>query len=532
MNNITIFFALLSSILLITVLPVSSVPANASPSAQNETEEQTSLAYRIEKPFFGDLNEIRDRHIIRVLVSFSRTGFFQTHKGFRGHEYDLLKAYEAYLNRGPRQKRYQTQLAFIPVSFDKTLTMLEQGYGDIAASGLSITPERKLFVDFTAPYIKNIDEVLVANFDAPFIERLEDFAGKQIIVVSNSSHIVHLETINQTLGLLGLEGIEIVKADPLFESEDLLNLVNQGIYDYTVTDSHIAEIWEEVMNNIFIHDEIKIFHNGKIGWATQKNKPQLLNSLNGFIRNHARPGKKLGNVIFQKYFQDTYWVKRPLTNSLLARKQGLKEKFQSVSSYYDFDWHLIAAQAYQESRFDHSKVSSAGAQGIMQVKPTTAKDKHVNIPNIDKVEDNIHAGVKYLSFLKSRYFSKDGYSPEDRVNFALAAYNAGPRKVLRMQRSARKKGLNPYKWFRNVEIIARQEIGHETVNYVTGIQKMRRFLATSEKIALQKMLKLDQITQDSEQDAEETPKTAQHSQHNPLSLVGPVDFDVSKPLIN
>lgn len=497
-------------------------------SPEMEAEEH-SIAYRIEQPFFGDLDEMRDRHIIRVLVSFNRTNFFQTHKGFRGLEYDLLKAYEAYLNRGPRKKRYQTHLTFIPVSFDQTLEKLQAGLGDIAAAGITITKERDLFVDFTSPYITNIHEVLVSNINAPFIEKLEDLSGKQVVVVSNSSHVVHLEQFNQALGLLGLEGMEIVRADPLFEGEDLLNLVNQGIYDYTVTDSHIAEIWEEVMDNIFIHDQIRVFHNSEIAWAIQNNTPKLKASLNRFIKAYAKPGRKLGNQVFQKYYADTYWIKKPLTNSLLTRTEGLKENFIRYSEFYDFDWHLIAAQAYQESRFNHKKRSSAGAIGIMQIKASTAKDKNVNIKNIKDMESNIHAGVKYLAFLKERYFSSEEYTEENSENFALAAYNAGPRKVLQMQNRAEKMGLNRYKWYKNVEIIARKMIGHETVNYVTGIQKMRRFLATSEKMQFDKMMRLDEATQI---DIPQPTQTAEENEALKSSYLGAIDLQVRKTLIN
>ncbi|VAX04702.1 Transglycosylase, Slt family, partial [hydrothermal vent metagenome] len=115
--------------------------------------------------------------------------------------------------------------------------------------------------------------------------------------------------------------------------------------------------------------------------------------------------------------------------------------------------------------------SKAGAKGIMQIKRSTARSKVVNIPNINHLEDNIHAGVRYLAFIRDHYFDKPQYSKEDQINFTLAAYNAGPGRIRRLQREAEAKGLNPNKWFYNVEVLARQDIGHETVDYVTQIQK-------------------------------------------------------------
>ena len=119
---------------------------------------KSSIIDRIQKPFTGDLDAIRKRRIIRVLVSRTKTNFFLTSKGFRGLEHDLLVAYESYLNRGPRKQRYETHLTFIPLPFSEILTKLQQGYGDIAASGLTITPERQKLVDFTKPYITNVEE--------------------------------------------------------------------------------------------------------------------------------------------------------------------------------------------------------------------------------------------------------------------------------------------------------------------------------------------------------------------------------------
>lgn len=471
----------------------SSIRADIS--KPKNSQPKLSIVDRIQKPFMGDLDAIRKRRIIRVLVSHTRTNFFLTSKGFRGLEHDLLVAYEAYLNRGPRKQRYETHLTFIPLPFSDILTKLQQGYGDIAASGLTITPERKKLVDFTEPYITNVEEVLVSNKTSPPIKRMQDLAGKQVIVVGDSSYIIHLVKLNQTLGQMGLAPIEIVRADPLLESEDLLELVNENIYNYTVVDSHIGEIWSKVLDNIQLHKDFVLYHNGKIAWAIQKNHPKLKASLNHFIQAYAKPGRFLGNAVYKKYFEDTYWIKKPLTHDLLKKVKCLQYYFELYANFYGFDWKLIAALAYQESRFNQKKRSHMGAIGIMQIKPSTARDRNVGIPHINKLENNIEAGVKYLAFLRDRYFSDPNYSPEDRNNFALAAYNAGPARIQQLQQEAKKRGLNPYKWFYNVETLARNEIGRETVNYVTSIQKMKLFLTASRRLEENKRLLMDKTTQ-------------------------------------
>ncbi len=435
------------------------------------TPTQDSIQERINEAFIGDLKEIRERRILRVLVSYNRTNFFNTLKGQRGLEHDLIKAYEKHLNRGPRQERYQTHVVFLAKPFNELFSELSAGHGDIIAAGLTITPERQASFDFTSPYIKNVQEILISNKNAPKITRLEDLSEKQIIVVANSSYIIHIERANQALGALGLPGIEVIQADPALEAEDLLEMVNAGLFDYTVVDNHIADIYQTNFLDIQVQKNF-IFHSGgKIAWAINKNQPELKASLNEFILKYARPGKLLGNSTYNKYFKSTFWIDNPLSLTALNKIPCLQYYFEKYANFYDFDWFLIASQAYQESRFRQNLKSTAGAYGIMQIKHSTARSKVVNIPHIEKLENNIHAGIKYLAFIRDYYFSTPEYSLEDRINFSLAAYNAGPGRILKLQRDAEARGLDPYKWFYNVEIMARKSIGHETVNYVTQIQK-------------------------------------------------------------
>ncbi len=250
----------------------------------SEAQERTpSIIDRIQEPFWGDLDQLRERRIIRVLVSYNRTNFFITPKGNRGVEHDLLQAYENHLNRGPLKQRYRTQVIFIPVPSQDLISYLVAGKGDIAAAGITIIPEREAMVDFTKPYITNINAILVSNKHAPPIHSLEDLSGKKVVVLAKSSHIVHLELFNQTLGKLALPAIEVIQADPLLESEDILNMVNANIFQYTVADSHIAEIWQEILSDIQVHQDLTFHENGKIGWAINKDLPKLKSSLNNFI---------------------------------------------------------------------------------------------------------------------------------------------------------------------------------------------------------------------------------------------------------
>ena len=133
---------------------------------------------------------------------------------------------------------------------------------------------------------------------------------------------------------------------------------------------------------------------------------------------------------------------------------------------------MLAALGYQESQLNQNLKSDAGAVGVMQILPSTAKDKNVGIPNISELDPNIHAGTKYLRFMTDYYFAEDpGLDRFNRTLFAFASYNAGPARVAKLREEAAQMGLDPNKWFRNVEVVAAKRIGRETVQYVSNIFK-------------------------------------------------------------
>ena len=237
-----------------------------------------------------------------------------------------------------------------------------------------------------------------------------------------------------------------------------------------VVDNHIAKLWSMVLKNVILREDLKIHSGGNIAWAVRKNNPRLLSNLNTFLREH-REGTLLGNMLIKRYYEKTKWIQNPLEK---AEKKHLKQVgvlFRKYAKMYGFDWLKIAALAYQESRFDQEKKSGRGAVGVMQIKPETAADSNVNIKDVFKLENNIHAGVKYLAFLRDRYFDDAAIDPNAKVNFTAAAYNAGPARIESLRRKAPEMGLDQNKWFFNVEHVARKEIGTETVQYVANLNK-------------------------------------------------------------
>jgi membrane-bound lytic murein transglycosylase MltF len=176
-------------------------------------------------------------------------------------------------------------------------------------------------------------------------------------------------------------------------------------------------------------------------------------------------------VLFQRYFENTRWIRDPTRGADRDRLLRYEPIFEKYAERYGFDWLAIAAQAYQESRLEPGRKSPQGALGLMQILPSTAAGANVGIPDISTPERNIHAGVKYMAFLRDRYFSDPSVGPAARFDLSLAAYNMGPARVIELRRKTREMGLDPDVWFDNVEVAARRDVGREPVRYVANVNK-------------------------------------------------------------
>jgi membrane-bound lytic murein transglycosylase MltF len=176
-------------------------------------------------------------------------------------------------------------------------------------------------------------------------------------------------------------------------------------------------------------------------------------------------------MLLKRYLKSTKYVKNSLGNKEMQKFNSMVAFFKKYSGNYDFDYLMIAALAYQESGLDQSKRSHVGAVGVMQILPSTAADKNVGIPDIEKLEKNIHAGTKYLRFIIDRYYKDEPMDELNKTLFGFASYNAGPARVRGLRKKATAMGLDPNIWFNNVEVAAAKVIGRETVQYVSNIYK-------------------------------------------------------------
>ncbi len=357
----------------------------------------------------------------------------------------------------------------IPVPRDELLPRLVAGQGDIAAAALTVTPERLKRVDFSKPFAEDVREVLVTGPAAPEIGSIDELSGKQLYVRPSSSYAEHLKMLNARFAKEGKAPVQIDAADEVLEDGDILEMVNAGLVPATVVDSFMADLYLEVFPNLKKHEGIAS-PPGSIAWAFRKNSPKLAEAVNAFVRTH-KEGSLAGNWLVTKYLKTTKWVKNARSDEDRKRFVSMVDIFKKYGQRYELDALLMIAQGYQESGLDQQKRSRVGAIGVMQVMPTTARDKAVNIPDIDKLDSNIHAGIKYNRWVIDNFYQDTAITPVNRQLFAFASYNAGPGKVASLRREAKASGLDPDRWFNNVELIAAKRIGRETVTYVSNIYK-------------------------------------------------------------
>jgi membrane-bound lytic murein transglycosylase MltF len=439
-----------------------------APAAAQEEDSLNIFAQVLTEPSTDDLATMKKRGVIRALVTPSMTDFFVYKGEPKGLQVELLQQYENAVNKGLAKGKPRVRVAYIPVPFSRLIPSLIEGKGDIAAALLTMTPQREKEVHFVSGRRVEVSEIVVAGKQVEGLKTLEDLAGRRVYVLSGSSYAEHLRELNTRLARTMRAPIDIVEADPNLLSEDIIELVNAGAVDITVIDDYKARLWANVFPNAVLHDSLAVHAGGHLGWAVRKNNPALEESLNALLPK-VRKGSLLGNVLLERYFSDTQWIKNPIDEAERKKLEEFIVLFKKYGDQYGFDWLAVAAQAYQESGLDHGVQSSVGAVGIMQVLPSTAE--YVGITNVTELDGNIHAGVKYVSYLREKYFSDPAIREEDQFAFTWGAYNAGPTKVTKMRNRAKTMGLDPNRWFQNVEYAALAIVGRETVTYVANIYK-------------------------------------------------------------
>jgi membrane-bound lytic murein transglycosylase MltF len=418
----------------------------------------------------GDFDGMLQRGRIRALVTYSKTHYFLVKGAQRGVAYDSLKALEDHINKTypPKDKNLRFHVVFRPVSREELLPKLVAGYGDIAVAGLTVTPERRKTVDFTEWTARGIDQIAVTGPGSPAISTVDDLSGKAVFVRKSSSYWESLERLNKRFQREGKPPVKLRPAPEELEDEDLLEMLNAGLVPILVMDGYIPRLWEKIYPKIRPHPEIVLNSGGEFAWAIRKNSPKLETMLNAFVKSH-RQGTAFGNSIIRKYTASDKMIRDATSGAERKKFDQTVAIFRKYADKYHVDHLLMMAQGFQESRLDQTAKSQVGAVGVMQVMPETGAE--LKTGNIHEMEPNIHAGIKYIRFMIDRYYANEPMDDMNKVLFAFAAYNCGPARVRQLRKIAGERGLNPNVWLRNVEMIASEKVGIETVTYVSNIYK-------------------------------------------------------------
>ena len=257
-------------------------------------------------------------------------------------------------------------------------------------------------------------------------------------------------------------------APDVLEDDDVLEMVNAGLAPITVVDDYLAEFWSKVFTEHQGTPRYPRALRRQPGRRVSQGEPPAPGEVNKWIRKHGK-GDAFRNTIERRYLQSLKYAKNAAAEAERRKLRKVIGLFKKYGAQSDLDYLLMAAQGYQESTLDQNVKSPVGAIGVMQVMPATGKE--LKVGDITRVEPNIHAGVKYVRFMMDQYFKDE---PMDNLNKALmtfAAYNAGPGRIRQLRRETEKRGLNPNVWFGNVERLASERIGRETVTYVSNIYK-------------------------------------------------------------
>jgi membrane-bound lytic murein transglycosylase MltF len=309
---------------------------------------------------------------------------------------------------------------------------------------------------------------VVTGPGAPTIADVGDLAGQEVFVRKASTYYATLTDLNKQFEEQGKPEITIIAAPDVLEDDDILEMVNAGLAPITIVDDYLAGFWSQVFDQITVRSDVALRTGGNLAVAFRKDNPKLREVVNQWIRKHQK-GDAFRNTIERKYLQSVKYVKNAAADAERKKFLEVAELFKKYGAQYNIDYLLVAAQGYQESTLDHGVRSPVGAIGIMQVMPATGAE--LKVGDITQIDSNIHAGVKYMRFMMDQYFKDEPMDDLNKMLMTFAAYNAGPGRLRQLRRETQERGLDPNVWFGNVERIASERIGRETVTYVSNIYK-------------------------------------------------------------
>lgn len=455
-----------------------------APQLVSEINRYLQLEHSAEdrdKRYTGDLDQIKQRRVLRVLLRNNAASYFLYRGELMGFEYELAREFADY--HGLRLE------VVVPPSHRDITTWLLEGRADMALSFIEPSQKQsRLGVAFSRPYHYAQQHVVVHRTDPA--ESLQDLEYRTIFVRHHSRYWERLAQLQEAGARFSLRA-----TDDAVETEQLIQMVSRGKYKATLADEHLLDI--ELAKGLPVRSALVL--EGKVphAVAVRKRNSQLKQALDEFIKRVYR--SEFYNVTYIKYFKSRRSVQRLARGRVIDALKGQISPYDKLvrkySDRYGFDWRLVTAQMYQESRFDPQAKSHVGARGLMQLMPRTAKA--MGVKNTSDPASSIRGGVKYLDWLRDRFDAKLPLS--ERLWFTLAAYNAGAGHVHDARRLARQIGLDPDRWFGHTEeamlLLARKQYakkarygyvnGREPVNYVRDIrQRFEAYIDLSRNVAL------------------------------------------------
>ena len=430
------------------------------------------------------LEEIKASGYIRVLTRNNDTSFF-IYRGHRmGFDYELGKKLAQRL--GIRVDMVITQ------GWNDMVPALLRGEGDAIAAQVTVTDERQSQVHFAQPWGRT-HEVIVWKDGAPTIRTVDDLAGKEVYVRGGSSYETTLKSLNARFGKEGKPSIQIKLLPDEVETDTILTGVSKGEYVYTVADDLLADIHAAYFDNLVVGPAIS--GDRDLAWAVRPQDTKLGKEIDAVF--HEMRKKPDFNILKKKYFEAQRDFKKRGKDQFYASETGTLSPYDPMvmkySEQHAFDWRLVAAQIYQESRFDPKTKSWVGAQGLFQIMPATAKGLGIVDPT--DPEQSVRGGLKYMEQLAKHY--DDVTDPIERYRFALAAYNSGFGHVDDARKLARKAGKDASLWknvafwllkLQDKKIAATTRFGYcrgiEPVDYVRHIDE--RYTGYSQLVPLKK----------------------------------------------
>lgn len=425
---------------ILLLLSIIILSCQSKPTQDNEVDENA-------KRFSRDLDEIKESGVLKALTIYSGTTYFLYKGRPMGFEYELLERLASDLD---------VELEMIVAKDEnKLIELLQKGKGDLLAYGYTITESRKKRINFTTPlYLSH--QVLIQrkpeNWRRMKLHEIKNYLvtnpveliGDTISVKQNSSYASRVKNLSNELG----GEIVIDTLEGTLSTDKIIKMVADGDIKYTIADENIAFINSSYYPILDISTSLSLSQ--RIGWAVRKRDTQLLANVNQWLENAKKTTDY--HVIYNKYFKNKRLYKKRVKSDFYSINENKISPYDNIikknADIINWDWKLLASVAYQESQFKPNRDSWAGASGLMQIMPATARELGVTDPY--NPNQSLKAGAKYLDqMMQSHKNIKDSVQ---QIKFALGSYNSGLYHVKDAQKLAEKQGLDPLVWDNNVEL--------------------------------------------------------------------------------